>query len=153
MAEFIKNQLPEALSYFEAQGLALVGRGKWRTTECRFHDGSDSMRINVASGAWVCMACNAKGGDVLAYHMAANCLDFAGAAKDLGAWQDDGNPSRSYRPKPLPAGQAISVLAFEANLTAIAAANLAHGVLLSDKDRSRLLVAAGRIQHVAEVYA
>ena len=153
MSEFKKDLLPDALGYFESQGLKLSARGKWRTTECRFHDGSDSMRINTTSGAWRCMSCNAKGGDVLAYHMAANCLDFVSAAKDLGAWQDDGKPSRDYRPKPIPAGQAISLLAFESHLTAIAAANLAHGVVLSDKDRSRLLVAAGRIQHIAQVYA
>jgi len=153
MSEFKKDQLPDALGYFESQGLKLSARGKWRTTECRFHDGSDSMRINTTSGAWVCMSCNAKGGDVLAYHMAANCLDFVSAAKDLGAWQDDGKPSRDYRPKPIPAGQAISVLAFESHLTAIAAANIAHGIVLSDIDRSRLLVAAGRIQHIAQVYA
>ena len=153
MSEFKKEQLPDALGYFESQGLALTGRGNWRTTECRFHEGSDSMRINTTSGAWVCMACNAKGGDVLAYHMAANCLDFVSAAKDLGAWQDDGKPSRNYRPKPIPAGQAISVLAFESHLTAIAASTLAHGRPLTDIDRSRLLVAAGRIQHIAQVYA
>ena len=153
MSEFKKEQLPDALSYFENQGLTLTGRGKWRTTECRFHDGSDSMRINTTSGAWVCMACNAKGGDVLAYHMAANRLDFVSAAKDLGAWQDDGKPSRNYRPKPIPAGQAISVLAFESHLTAIAASTLAHGRTLTNIDRARLLTAAGRIQHIAQVYA
>ena len=153
MSEFKKDQLPEPIGYFENQGLTLSKHGKWRTTECRFHDGSDSMRINTTSGAWVCMACNAKGGDVLAYHMAANCLDFVSAAKDLGAWQDDGQPSRNYRPKPIPAGQAISVLAFESHLTAIAASTLAHGRPLTDIDRARLLTAAGRIQHIAQVYA
>lgn len=153
MGDFIRDQLPEPVSYFESQGLKLSARGKWRTTECKFHGGSDSLRINTASGAWVCMACAAKGGDVLAYHMAANCLDFITAAKDLGAWVDDGKSGKHHRPKPLPATEAIRVLAFESNLTAIAAANLAHGVVLSNKDRARLLVAAGRIQHVAEVFA
>lgn len=153
MSEFKKDQLPDVLGYFESQGLKLSARGKWRTTECRFHDGSDSMRVNTTSGAWVCMSCNAKGGDVLAYHMAANCLDFVSAAKDLGAWQDDGKPTRNYRPKPISAGQAISVLAFESHLTAIAASTIAHGRPLTDIDRSRLLVAAGRIQHIAQVYA
>ena len=119
MSEFKKDLLPDALGYFESQGLKLSARGPWRTTQCRFHDGSDSMRINTTSGAWRCMSCNAKGGDVLAYHMAANCLDFVSAAKDLGAWQDDGKPSRDYRPKPIPAGQAISLLAFESRVSRI----------------------------------
>ena len=61
ISEFKKDQLPESIGYFESQGLTLSKRGKWRTTECRFHDGSDSMRINTTSGAWICMACNAKG--------------------------------------------------------------------------------------------
>lgn len=150
---FTRENLPDAISYFESQGLAFQRGGKWRTTRCDFHGGSDSMRVNTSTGTWVCMSCNAKGGDVLAYHMAANCMDFVAAARALGAWQDDGGAPRHHRPKPLPAGQAISVLAFEANLTAIAAGNLARGVALSDKDRSRLLVASGRIQHIAGVFA
>jgi hypothetical protein len=152
---FDRTLLPGPATYFENQSLILKGprSAKWKTTNCNFHGGSDSMRVNVATGAWVCMSCNAKGGDVLAYHMAANCLDFVSAAKDLGAWQDDGKPSRDYRPKPIPAGQAISVLAFESHLTAIAASTLAQGKPLTDIDRSRLLVAAGRIQHIAQVYA
>ena len=154
MSEFKKEQLPDALGYFENQSLTLKGprSAKWKTTTCNFHGGSDSMRVNVATGAWVCMACNAKGGDVLAYHMAANCLDFVGAAKDLSAWHGDGKPTRNYRPKPISAGQAISVLAFESHLTAIAASTLAHGRPLTDIDRSRLLVAAWRIHHIAQVY-
>ncbi len=151
---FIRENLPDPVSYFEAEGLTLTGRGKWRTTECRFHGGSDSMRVNVASGGWVCMAgCGARGGDVLAYHMAAYGVDFVTAAKELGAWQEDGQPHRPQRPKPLPAGQAISALAFESCLTAIAAGNIAHGVQLTDNDRSRLMVAAGRIQAISEAFA
>ena len=150
---FLRENLPDPVSYFEAQGLTLQRGGKWRTTRCDFHDGSDSMRVNTSNGAWVCMSCNAKGGDVLAYHMAANGTDFIAAAKELGAWHDDGSVPRNHRPKALPAGQAIAVLAFEATLTAVAAANLARGVILTEKDRARLLVASGRIQHIAEVYA
>lgn len=30
------------------------------------------MRINVESGGWICMACNARGGDVVAYRMGAS---------------------------------------------------------------------------------
>ena len=153
MGEFIKSQLPEPVAYFESEGLTLQGRGKWRTTACRFHGGSDSMRINITSGAWVCMSCAAKGGDVLAHHMAEHGLDFINAAKALGAWHDDGKPSKPQRPKPIPATAAIQVLAFESNLAAVAAGNLAHGVKLTDNDRARLLVAARRIQHVAEVFA
>lgn len=152
---FNRDHLPDPLEYYEnSAGLKLMGRGPWRTTRCEFHGGSDSMRINTANGAWVCMSgCGARGGDVLAYHMAAHGMDFITAAKALGAWVDDGKPHCPQKPKPLPASQAIQVLAFESLLTAIAAGNIAHGVQLSDTDRSRLLVASQRIQTITGAFA
>ena len=153
MGEFIKDRLPDPVSYFEAEGLKLMGKGKWRTTSCSFHGGSDSMRINTTTGAWVCMACNAKGGDVLAHFMAEHGLDFVTGAQALGAWDDNGQPNKPHRPKPLPASAAIQVLAFESTLTAIAAGNIAHGVQLTDNDRARLLVAAQRINHIQGAFA
>ena len=149
---FDRNHLPDPASYFEAEGLKLDGRGKWRTTECKFHDGSDSMRINLASGGYCCMSCGEKGGDVLAYHMAAHGLEFVDAAKALGAWVDDGRPAVQHKPAPLPPRAALQVIGFEASLAAIAAANVARGVALSDVDLSRLLTAANRIMRLVEVY-
>ena len=61
------------------------------------------MRVNTQTGAYCCMAgCGARGGDVLAYHMAAHGLAFVDAAKALGAWIDDGRlpPSRPTRRNP-----------------------------------------------------
>ena len=49
---FDRRNLPDAVGYYESEGLKLTGRGKWRTTECKFHGGSDSMRINTDSGAF-----------------------------------------------------------------------------------------------------
>lgn len=149
---FDRDRLPEPIGYFEGQGLKLSKRGKWRTTECRFHGGSDSMRINMASGAWVCMSCGAKGGDVLAYEMATTGVDFVTAAKALGAWVDDGKPEPRHKPAPLPPRAALEVLSFEATLAAVAAGNLAHGLALTAKDRTRLLTAANRINKLAEAY-
>ena len=153
MGEFIREQLPDAVSYFETEGLELAGKGRWRTTECRFHGGSDSMRINTQTGGWICMSCNAKGGDVLAHFMAEHGTDFVTAAKLLGAWHDDGKPDQHRRPKPLPASQAIQVLAFESTLAATAAGNIAHGIQLTDTDRTRLYVAAQRINAISEAFA
>ena len=118
MGEFIRDRLPDPTAYFESEGLKLVGKGEWRTTECRFHGGSDSMRIRTSTGYWVCMSCNATGGDVLAHHMAEHGLDFIGAAKALNAWQDDGQPNVQHRPKRSPASVAIQVLSVESNLVA-----------------------------------
>ena len=66
---FIRENLPDPVTYFENEGLKLTGKSKWRTTACNFHGGSDSMRINTESGGFCCMNCGFKGGDVLAYHM------------------------------------------------------------------------------------
>jgi hypothetical protein len=35
------------------------------------------------------MACNAHGGDVLAFHQQLHGLDFAAAARALGAWRSE----------------------------------------------------------------
>ena len=151
---FDRRALPDPVGYYEAEGLKLTGRGKWRTTECKFHGGSDSMRINTESGAFVCMAgCGARGGDVLSYHMAQHGLEFVEAAKALGAWVDDGRPAQRHRPTPLTPRQALEVLAYEANLTAHEAARMANGAFLTPEERRRLLTAAGRIARLVEVFA
>lgn len=151
---FIRENLPDPASYFESEGLKLKGprSAKWKTTSCTFHGGSDSMRVNTQTGGWCCMACGEKGGDVLGYHMAAHDLEFTPAAKALGAWQDDGKPHAPQKPKPLSPNAALSVLAFEAMLVAIAAANVAHGVQLKPNDLKRLLQAAGRVNQLREAY-
>lgn len=154
---FDRDRLPSPTDYYaDREGLKLTGprSAKWKTTECRFHGGSDSLRINVVSGSFVCMAgCGARGGDVLGYHRAMHGLGFVEAAKDLGAWVDDGQPEVERKPTPLPARAALEVLAFEASLCAIAAGNLAKGIALSDIDRQRLSVCAGRINQTTRFFA
>lgn len=151
---FDRRALPDPVSYFEAEGLQLTGRGKWRTTSCAFHGGRATMRVNTESGAFACMACcGTRGGDVLAYHMAQHGLGFVDAAKALGCWVDDGRPPPQHKPSPLTPRVALEVLNTEANLVAIAAGNLAHGVELLRSDFERLKVAANRIGRIAEVFA
>ncbi len=53
------------------------------------------------------------------------------------------------RPRLLPAGQALEILDFEAQLIALCAANIANGVTLTDDDRERCRIAAGRIGAIA----
>ena len=151
----LRERLPEPQGYFESQDLELVGRGAWRTTRCAFHGGSDSMRVNLRSGGFCCMAgCGARDGDVLAYHMAAHGLGFVEAAKELGAWQDD--PASAHagtqrrRPFGLPAREALALLRDDALVVAVAAGNLARGTALSEADRQRLLEGAVRIQRIAD---
>lgn len=152
---FDRNLLPDPTAYFEEQGLKLTGprRAKWKTTACNFHGGSDSMRVNTSTGAWICMSCGEKGGDVLAYEIAVGGADFVAAAKAIGAWVDDGKPHKPQKPTPLSPRAALSAIAFEATLVAITAGNIAKGVLPTDADRSRLMTAAGRINRMMELFA
>jgi len=151
---FDRTRLPDAPTYFENQGLRLKGpsTAKWKTTTCNFHGGSDSMRVNVTTGAWVCMSCGEKGGDVLAYEIKDGGREFVDAAKALGCWVDDGRPMVQTKPTPLSPRLALSVLAFESTLAAIAAANVAHGHALTQIDRDRLLMAANRISSIVEAF-
>ena len=152
---FDRNHLPDPVTYFENQGLILKGprSAKWKTTTCNFHGGLDSLRVNIASGAWVCMSCGEKGGDVLAYEMKDGGKEFVDAAKALGCWIDDGRPPVATKPTPLSPRLALSVMAFESTLAAVAAGNMPNGVALTDTDRARLLVAANRINRLVEAYA
>lgn len=152
---FDKGKLPAPQEYFLSQDIELKGhrRSIWQTAPCRFHGGSDSMRVNTLNGAWICMACGERGGDVLSYHMRATGMDFCAAAKALGAWEGN-DPARadSLKPRPLPASAALQVLRDESLLAAVAACNVAQGVSLSDVDRSRLVQASARISRIAEMY-
>lgn len=148
-----RNALPDPLVFYEGEGLTFrERRTQWRTTECRFHGGSDSMRINTHSGGFVCMNCQAKGGDVLAYRMAAYGESFIEAAKALGAWVDDGRPAPA-RPTPISARDAIALLVSECGLIAVAGANLARGVALTDEDKQRVMSAAGRVNRIGELFS
>jgi hypothetical protein len=111
------------------------------------------MRVNTATGAWVCMACGEKGGDVLAYQMAVTGAEFMEAAKALSVWVDDGKPHTPQKPSPLSPRSALSVLGFEATFVAVAAGNVAQGVVLTDVDLARLMTAVGRINQLVESFA
>lgn len=151
---FLRDKIPDPVSYYEAQGLTLQGprNAPWKTTECRFHGGSDSMRVNVSTGAWVCMACGAKGGDVLSHLMLSKGIEFVDAAKELGAWTGSDSPHMKNKPAGLSPRAAMEVLSFEALIAAVAAANVASGVVLTKRDLERLLLAANRITKLVEGY-
>lgn len=86
---FERAALPDPTPYYaERAALRLIGRGRWRSAVCPFHDDvRPSLRVNTETGAYRCMACGAAGGDVLAYHRARHGLSFVQAARDLGAWR------------------------------------------------------------------
>lgn len=91
-----------------------------------------------------------ESGSVLLY-----CFAGCGAAEivaALGLTMQDLYPPRETTgnepqraPRLLTAGQALDLLREESTLMAVAAANIAHGVILSPADLDRLVKAAGRI--------
>jgi hypothetical protein len=148
---FDRTKLPDPLDYFTGiAGLNIPAKGKWRSTSCIFHGGKQTLRINTETGAWVCMSCGVKGGDVLAYHQQAMNLEFVDAAKQLGAYVDDGKPAPA--PKPFSARDALEVLEFESAIVAVCACDIAAGKTISKTDKDRVLKAAGRIRKIREVY-
>jgi CHC2-type zinc finger protein len=67
---FKRDRLPNPAEYFCEQGLKLTGSGEWKSALCPFHnDTRPSLRVRLDTGAFRCMTCGAKGGDVLAFHM------------------------------------------------------------------------------------
>jgi hypothetical protein len=85
---FVRERLPEPLAYYAEAAVVLRGRGAWRDALCPFHqDSRPSLRVNVETGAFRCMACGAAGGDVLAFHRRRHGMTFIEAARALGAWE------------------------------------------------------------------
>lgn len=85
---FKRDGLPSPVEYFREQGLKLIGGGEWKSAVCPFHDDTrPSLRVHMERGAFKCMTCGAKGGDILAIYMKRYALRFVEAAKALGAWE------------------------------------------------------------------
>ena len=147
---FEREALPEPIAYYTEQaGLTFKERrGRWRTARCDFHGGSDSLRINVETGAFCCMACGASGGDALAYHMRLHGMGFIEAARALGAWRDD--PSGplvpvNRRPAGLSASDALALLRADVESIAIEAARAARLGRVEDAVKAHILGCASRV--------
>lgn len=153
MGDFIRNRLPDPVSYFDSEEVRLVGPGRWKTGPCHFHGDSDSLRVNTASGGWCCMACGAKGGDVLAFHMQRHGLSFVDAARALGAYDDGAGPGVTpSKPATLPARDAMQLAAFELQVAMVVISDIKAGVIPSDADWQRFLVCASRVDSLAAEY-
>lgn len=150
-----RTLFPSPAAYFDSQGLKLIGKpnAPWKYTQCQFHGGRRTMRVNMSSGGYICMSCGARGGDVLAYEIAITGASFVDAAKAIGAWVNDGRSYKLQKPTPLSARAALSAIAFECTFIAICAGNLAKGMTLSEQDYARLMTAAGRVNRVMELFA
>ena len=154
MGEFIRDRLPDAVSYFDAEDVRLIGPGRWKTGPCHLHGGSDSLRVNTVSGGWCCMSCGAKGGDVLAFHMQRHDMPFVDAARALGAYVDGvrGGDVMQTRPATLPARDAMQLAALELQVAMVVISDIKAGVVPSDADWQRFLICAGRVGALAGEY-
>ena len=86
--------LPTPLQYLTERGL-LKGkaRGEWAAICCPIHKGgaekNPSLRVSQVDGHFACMACGAKGGDVVALHRLITGKGFIDAVRDLGGRFND----------------------------------------------------------------
>ena len=149
---FIREREPDMESYIASMGLVLAGKGRWRTTECQFHGGSDSLRVNTESNGWVCMSCMTKGGGAISHHMQLHGLDFAATCALLGCWHNDGKPYREQKPKSLQPRDALESLRLETMLILITTGDYTAGRAVSTSERNRLVTAVGRIQQISLEY-
>lgn len=84
-----RGSLPTPLQYLGERGLHKgKQRGQWVAISCPVHkqgaEDHPSMRVSVADGHFRCMACGAKGGDIVALHRLITGLGFVDAVRDLG---------------------------------------------------------------------
>lgn len=86
-SRFNKALLPPVKDYLTQQGMTIKGRTLWVKIRCPFHDDHDpSLSINTNTGAFKCFVCDAKGGDLIAFHMQLHGIGFVDACKQLNIW-------------------------------------------------------------------
>jgi hypothetical protein len=88
--KLIRDSLPSPAKYLNEHGmLAEAPRGEWVSITCPAHAGgaerNPSLRVSFVNGNFKCMACGAKGGDVIALHRLITGASFMEAVLDLGA--------------------------------------------------------------------
>ena len=84
-----RASLPAPLQYLTDRGLFKgKHRGQWVAIKCPAHkagaEDHPSLVVSVADGHFKCMACGAKGGDVIALHRLITGLGFRDSVRDLG---------------------------------------------------------------------
>ena len=84
---FDRSLLPSPASYY-GQFFKFKTRQK-ALVQCCFHaDKTASLSLDLSTGRFYCFGCEAKGGNVLDFHILKHSLDFTEACKGLGAWVD-----------------------------------------------------------------
>jgi hypothetical protein len=87
-SRYRRELLPDPHDYYRRHLHALRTGGDWASAHCPFdEDKNPSLSVNLTHGGFLCHACGARGGDVLAFHMRLKHMDFVAAARDLNAWE------------------------------------------------------------------
>lgn len=86
---FDRARLPMTVTYYQPIfGRLRFNANGWAQVHCVFHkDGHTSLSIHRERAAFRCFACDARGGDVVAFEMLRSGADFKSAARALGAWR------------------------------------------------------------------
>lgn len=86
-ADVLKAMLPASAYYLRAlPTMPQTRHAGWVDGGlCPFHDDQHrgNFRVNLDSGAFCCFSCDAKGGDILAFHQRRHGLDFQETIRDL----------------------------------------------------------------------
>lgn len=139
MGEFIRDRVPDWLTYAGMHGIKVEGQGSWRSILCDFHDDKHaSLRINTKSGGWCCMSCSASGGDTLSHYMQMTGLDFVAAAEMLGAWDGDANASRPLKARRLPARDALELIESDLMIASLVLSQMLKGIQPESIDQTAL---------------
>lgn len=76
----------------------------WSSAPCPFHKSesrgnkkSTAFAIRCDSGAFICLSCGAKGGDIVSFIMLRDGLSFREAAQKLNAWDSAPSPETMRR--------------------------------------------------------
>lgn len=79
------SALPDPQTYYAAEFPKLFVTGRdWISVLCCFHaDKNPSLRLNLKNGAFRCFACNAHGGNIIAFHCQRYQLSFREALSTL----------------------------------------------------------------------
>lgn len=122
------------------------GPGQWSARCSAHYDKTPSLSVKETTDGRVLVHC----------HAGCDVDEVIGA---VGLELSDLFPPRESTGAPLqrrrllPAGQALEIIRDEAMLIAVAGANLANGIDLTDDDLDRVLQAAGRIGALADEVA
>jgi len=93
--KFNRRKLPAPIAVLYQLNIQTgrVNQGGYWVIRCPFHKGGaeqhPSLNLHQVNGNYLCHACGAKGGDILAFFRQVTGVNFVEAAKRLGAWGYD----------------------------------------------------------------